>query len=103
MRRMNKRVGARTRCGEGSDGGAQRTRQRANGRGDGGAAVSERDNGVPPCRWELPPATAADAHGIVGFGADLEPGTLVAAYRSGLFPMRVNGGALPWWSPDPRG
>jgi leucyl/phenylalanyl-tRNA--protein transferase len=51
----------------------------------------------------LPAATAADAHGIVGFGADLEPGTLLAAYRSGLFPMRVERRVLAWWSPDPRG
>lgn len=46
--------------------------------------------------------------GIVGVGADLEPGTLLAAYRSGLFPMPVDpafgrGSALAWWSPDPRG
>ena len=37
-------------------------------------------------------------------GADLEPGTLLAAYRAGLFPMPVDGGGLTaWWSPDPRG
>lgn len=39
-------------------------------------------------------------------GADLAPGTVVAAYRAGLFPMGVGpGGAEPlgWWSPDPRG
>ena len=37
-------------------------------------------------------------------GADLEPCTLLAAYRSGVFPMRLEvGGALGWWSPDPRG
>jgi leucyl/phenylalanyl-tRNA--protein transferase len=57
----------------------------------------------PPCRWDLPPAAVADDHGIVGFGADLEPGTLLAAYRSGLFPMRVRKRVLAWWSPDPRG
>ena len=57
----------------------------------------------PPCRWDLPDATVADAHGIVGLGADLEPGTLLAAYRSGLFPMRVRRNTLAWWSPDPRG
>ena len=37
-------------------------------------------------------------------GADLEPGTLLTAYRSGLFPMPVEGrGLVAWWSPDPRG
>lgn len=40
---------------------------------------------------------------MVGIGADLAPGTLLAAYRSGLFPMHVDGGTLAWWSPDPRG
>ena len=41
---------------------------------------------------------------LVGLGADLEPGTLLAAYRQGLFPMRVEqDGPLGWWSPDPRG
>lgn len=41
----------------------------------------------------------------MGAGADLEPGTLLAAYRAGLFPMHVDlWGArrLGWWSPDPR-
>lgn len=40
-------------------------------------------------------------------GADLAPGTLLAAYRSGLFPMDVDVDdgtrVLGWWSPDPRG
>ena len=46
----------------------------------------------------------ADEHGVVGLGADLEPATLLAAYRSGLFPMRLGDhGPLAWWSPDPRG
>lgn len=60
----------------------------------------------PPTRWGLPPPDAADEHGVAGVGADLEPGTLLAAYRSGLFPMGLGGGGrdpLGWWSPDPRG
>ena len=58
----------------------------------------------PPSVWELPPAESADRNGVVGLGADLEPGTLLAAYRSGLFPMRAHeGGPIAWWSPDPRG
>lgn len=57
----------------------------------------------PPTRWELPDPGTADEHGIVGVGADLEPGTLLAAYRRGLFPMRIRGGLLAWWSPEPRG
>lgn len=57
-----------------------------------------------PTRWRLPPASRADAYGIVALGADLEPGTLLAAYRSGLFPMPLREVApMAWWSPDPRG
>lgn len=52
----------------------------------------------------LPHAETADRHGIVGVGADLEPGTLIEAYRNGLFPMPLAPrGHLGWWSPDPRG
>jgi leucyl/phenylalanyl-tRNA--protein transferase len=41
---------------------------------------------------------------VVGVGADLEPGTLLAAYRQGVFPMPVPGRRqVAWWSPDPRG
>jgi leucyl/phenylalanyl-tRNA--protein transferase len=57
-----------------------------------------------PTTWLLPPAESADDTEIAGVGADLEPGTLLAAYRGGLFPMRVGrGGPIAWWSPDPRG
>jgi leucyl/phenylalanyl-tRNA--protein transferase len=40
---------------------------------------------------------------VVGIGADLEPGTLLTAYRAGIFPMPVDRRHLGWWSPDPRG
>ncbi|HET9052129.1 MAG TPA: leucyl/phenylalanyl-tRNA--protein transferase [Candidatus Dormibacteraeota bacterium] len=40
---------------------------------------------------------------VVGTGADLAPGTLLAAYRHGLFPMPLRPGLMGWWSPDPRG
>lgn len=57
----------------------------------------------PPSRWAFPPVEAADEDGLVGVGADLEPGTILAAYRRGLFPMPVGGrGLVGWWSPDPR-
>jgi leucyl/phenylalanyl-tRNA---protein transferase len=52
----------------------------------------------------FPPATSADENDVVGIGADLEPGTLLLAYRRGLFPMPIApSGAMAWWSPDPRG
>lgn len=42
---------------------------------------------------------------FLGVGADLEPATLLAAYRAGVFPMPVSRrrGPIGWWSPDPRG
>jgi leucyl/phenylalanyl-tRNA--protein transferase len=57
----------------------------------------------PPTPWVLPSPDLADAHGLVAVGADLEPGTLLAAYRSGLFPMPFSRRKVGWWSPDPRG
>ena len=57
----------------------------------------------PPTAWLMPPAESADDQGIVALGADLEPGTLLAAYRAGIFPMPVPDVApMAWWSPDPR-
>jgi leucyl/phenylalanyl-tRNA--protein transferase len=58
----------------------------------------------PPTAWRFPPVDGADEHGLVGVGADLEPGTLLAAYRGALFPMPLRArGPMAWWSPDPRG
>lgn len=55
----------------------------------------------PPSRFHFPDDLVPDEAGIVAIGADLEPGTLLAAYRAGLFPMKVQG-HLAWFSPDPR-
>lgn len=58
---------------------------------------------LPPSRWDLPDPTAVDGD-LVAVGADLEPATVLEAYRTGLFPMRLSrGGPIGWWSPDPRG
>ncbi len=60
----------------------------------------------PPSRWQLDLGQATPDDDLVGVGADLEPGTLLMAYRAGLFPMGVgDDGSAPtgWWSPDPRG
>ena len=56
----------------------------------------------PPSRWAFPPPAEAPARAPLGMGADLEPGTLLAAYRSGVFPWPDDAGRLLWWSPDPR-
>lgn len=59
---------------------------------------------LPPSGWDFPDPSAADPHGFVGVGADLEPATLIDAYRQGLFPMPAGDSDLiAWWSPDPRG
>ena len=62
----------------------------------------------PASRWSFPTSVEiieAGAGGgeVVGIGADLEPGTVLAAYRSGLFPMPIRRRTIGWWSPDPRG
>jgi leucyl/phenylalanyl-tRNA--protein transferase len=56
----------------------------------------------PTTRWALPSPRAADRDGIAGVGGDLEPGTLLEAYRHGLFPMPFGRRRLAWFSPDPR-
>lgn len=58
---------------------------------------------MPPSTWMFPDPDAADDEGVVGVGADLEPPTLVDAYRRGIFPWPHPGMSLPWFSPDPRG
>ncbi len=57
----------------------------------------------PRTKWRLPAAHLADPQGLVAVGADLEPGTLLAAYRTGLFPMPMGRREIGWWSPNPRG
>jgi leucyl/phenylalanyl-tRNA--protein transferase len=55
----------------------------------------------PPTIWTLPRPPADHPEQAWAIGADLEPGTLLAAYRTGIFPMRVEGD-LVWWSPPRR-
>lgn len=60
----------------------------------------------PGSRFRFDLSTVIPGEDLVGVGADLEPGTLLAAYRLGLFPMglgRHGRGPVGWWSPDPRG
>lgn len=40
---------------------------------------------------------------MVAVGGDLAPGTVLQAYRMGLFPMHLTDGVLGWWSPQQRG
>ena len=58
----------------------------------------------PPTQWQFPDPRLVPSD-LVAVGADLEPGTILAAYRRGLFPMPVGGRRdrrIGWWSPDPR-
>lgn len=58
----------------------------------------------PPSSWLLPdPALGEPGYDVIAVGADLDPSTVLAAYRQGLFPMHLETGELAWWSPDPRG
>ena len=60
----------------------------------------------PATPWHLDDAQPDPGDDLVAAGADLEPGTLLAGYRLGLFPMGLGHhgtGAIGWWSPDPRG
>jgi leucyl/phenylalanyl-tRNA--protein transferase len=50
----------------------------------------------------MPDPQGAPPHGLVAAGGDLAPGTLLAAYRAGIFPWPDPDGQLLWWSPDPR-
>jgi len=75
-----------------------------------------------PSRWEFPSTKGMDGD-FLSVGADLDPGTLLEAYRAGIFPMPIelaedvaksgSAGAGPpglpksvtlgWWSPNLRG
>lgn len=64
----------------------------------------------PPCPWRFPDFTDPEEDGgcpddLVGRGADLAPGTLLAAYRAGVFPMPMGerGRGMSWWCPRDRG
>jgi leucyl/phenylalanyl-tRNA--protein transferase len=56
---------------------------------------------LPPSLYDFDPSDWPDDDCIVA-GADLEPSTIVDAYRHGAFPM-PQAGRLFWWSPMRRG
>lgn len=55
----------------------------------------------PASQWVFPEVQHAPSD-LVAVGADLEPGTILAAYRAGCFPM-PHRRQLGWWSPVMRG
>ena len=48
----------------------------------------------PASPWRLTLDQVTPGEDLVGVGADLEPGTLLAAYRAGLFPMAAPTGGF---------
>lgn len=54
-----------------------------------------------PSRFELPDPRIAEGD-VVAVGGDMEPGTVLQAYRRGMFPMNLEDGHLAWWSPVER-
>lgn len=51
-------------------------------------------------RFHFPNPNTADEDGFLVVGGDLKPGTLLLAYRNGIFPWTTS--PITWWSPDPR-
>jgi len=61
-------------------------------------------NDLPSSPWSFPPLSAlTDEEDMIAIGADLEPSTLIEAYRTGYFPMPMGRRRIGWFSPDPRG
>lgn len=54
-------------------------------------------------RVRFPDPRSASPEGIVAIGGNLEPETLLAAYRQGIFPWPVEGLPLLWFCPPQRG
>jgi leucyl/phenylalanyl-tRNA--protein transferase len=69
------------------------------------AIWSEPPQPVGDSLWAFPSPDEFPPYDVVGFGGDLEPETLIGAYRRGIFPMPFDAAdpLLAWWSPDPRG
>jgi len=60
----------------------------------------KRDSSELVSRFRFPHADSADSDGFLAMGGDLSPGTLLLAYRNGIFPWTTH--PITWWSPDPR-
>lgn len=54
-----------------------------------------------PSKFTLPDPRLVDDD-VIAVGGDLAPGTILQAYRHGMFPMPLPDGRLAWWSPQER-
>ncbi|MBI5947972.1 MAG: leucyl/phenylalanyl-tRNA--protein transferase [Chloroflexi bacterium] len=52
--------------------------------------------------YEFPDPSGAEPYGLIGYGADFAPATVVAAYLQGIFPWPHGDEEYLWFSPDPR-
>jgi len=50
----------------------------------------------------FPPIESADEDGLLAVGGDLDPSSLLLAYRSGIFPWPLNKRTLAWFAPPKR-
>lgn len=55
----------------------------------------------PATSVRFPHPSVANEYGVVAIGTDFRAGTLLAAYRRGIFPW-PHGELVGWFSPDPR-
>ena len=59
---------------------------------------------IPPHPKRFPEMSHADEDGLLAYGGDLSPQTLLLAYQNGIFPWYNEDERTPilWWSPEPR-
>ncbi|MEY4667913.1 MAG: hypothetical protein RL518_612 [Pseudomonadota bacterium] len=50
----------------------------------------------------FPPVEDADEHGLLAIGGDLDPDSILLAYRSGIFPWPLDEETLAWFAPPER-
>ena len=50
----------------------------------------------------FPPVEAADEHGLLAIGGDLEADSVILAYTSGIFPWPIDEDTLAWFAPPER-
>ncbi len=55
-----------------------------------------------PIRFPSPEYALSEPNGLLAVGGDLQPATLIGAYRQGIFPWYSEGQPILWWTPDPR-
>ncbi len=54
------------------------------------------------CRFPDVERALDEPNGLLAIGGNLQPDSLLAAYRGGIFPWYERGQPILWWSPDPR-